>query len=496
MAKEGIMPEWFGRLNEEGSPRNALIVLMAASLLAPFLGRTAIGWIVDVNTIGAIIVYGYVSGAAYVTARAEEGKKRYRNTGIAGLVISVIFFLYFMAFSVGAMATESYLILAIWGILGFVYFRHIFGRDREHRFGRSTVVWLGLLFLIFFTTLLWVRKATDDMTKSVVESISKFYEEKNPLENQETIDATEAYLAFQMEEANRLLTRNSIIQMGIIIAGLAIMFSVYSIISRREKEMELEKLKAQERSRAKSAFLSNMSHDIRTPMNAIVGYTSLAKRDDASLEEIRGYLDKIEGSSQHLLALINDVLEMSRIESGKMELELVAADLRKMMESIGDVFSTQMEQKKIRFTVDADSLPQSRVYCDKNRLNRVLLNLISNAYKFTPEGGTVQVSVRQTEEEAEKARYEIRVRDSGIGMTEEFAAKVFEAFERERNATVSGIQGTGLGMAITKSMVDLMGGTIEVHTAPGQGTEFVIRLWLDLEEGRGSRHGCPYCQAH
>ena len=226
-----------------------------------------------------------------------------------------------------------------------------------------------------------------------------------------------------------------------------------------------------------------MSHDIRTPMNAIIGYINLAKADELGLDEVREYLDKIESSSQHLLALINDVLEMSRIESGKMELEEVDVNLKKVMDDIRDMFSTQMDTKNINYTVSYDGVKNKMVLCDKNRLNRVLLNLISNAYKFTSEGGKISVTLRQTESAEENlGAYELRVKDNGIGMSEEFSKKVFEAFEREKTSTVSGIQGTGLGMTITKNIIDLMGGTIDVNSQLGKGTEFIIKLKFKLIE--------------
>ena len=232
---------------------------------------------------------------------------------------------------------------------------------------------------------------------------------------------------------------------------------------------------------AKTTFLSNMSHDIRTPMNAIIGYTTLALRDGRTEEEMRDFLNKIDSSSQYLLALINDVLEMSRIESGKIDLELAEVDLKKALLEVRDMFSTQMKSKRIDFTVDASQVKNRYVLCDSNRFNRVLLNLISNAYKFTPEGGTVSLSLWQIEDDADGfGKYELRVKDSGIGMAPEFAEKVFEAFEREHTSTVSGIQGTGLGMSITKSIIDLMGGSIEVITAPGAGTEFIVRVKFAL----------------
>ncbi len=481
MAEDEILPPWFGELNWVGTPKNALRFLMTVSLFIPFLGRTAIGWIVDVNTIGATIAYAYTSAAAFAVARRDR-RRGVQAAGVVGIFMSAVFFFYFMSWKAGAMATESYLILATWSILGFVFFRYVFSRDHKHRFGQSTLVWICLLFLIFFTSLMWVKQATEDMTATVVENISEYYESRNP-SDAATIADTEKYIAEQMALANRIQTRNSIIQMGLIVASLMIMFSVYNIMSAREKQSEADKARAEESSRAKTVFLSNMSHDIRTPMNAIIGYTNLAQREGNSPAEVRGYLTKIEASSQHLLALINDVLEMSRIESGKMDLEPVPVNLKKTFGEVRDMFATQMAEKDIDFVVDTSHVRQKHVLCDKNRLNRVLLNLLSNAYKFTPEGGNISVTVWEIGGGPEGwCRYEIRVKDSGIGMTPEFAARVFEAFERERNSTVSGIQGTGLGMAITKSIVDLMGGTIEVSTAPGLGTEFIVGLTLELQK--------------
>ena len=484
MAGNGILPQWFGRLGPDNTPKNALRFLMALSVFIPFLGRTAIGWIVDVNTIGATIAYAYTSAAAFFTAR-RGGNRLVQITGVVGIVTSAVFFFYFMAWKSGAMATESYLILAAWSILGFLFFRYVFSRDRERRFGKSTVVWIALLFLIFFTSLMWVWQATRDMTENVVENISVYYEERNPNTDPDVVADTERYLQEQMAMANRAQTRNSIIQMLLIVASLMIMLSVYNTMSQREKQSESDKVRAEESSKAKTVFLSNMSHDIRTPMNAIIGYTNLAKRPETSEAEMREYLDKIDSSSHHLLALINDVLEMSRIESGKMDLEPVPVNLKKTFAEARDMFATQMREKEIDFTVDTSHITHSRVLCDKNRLNRVLLNLLSNAYKFTPENGTISVTVWEIGSgENGWGKYEIRVKDSGIGMTPEFAARVFEAFERERTSTVSGIQGTGLGMAITKSIVDLMGGSIEVITAQGVGTEFVIRVKFQFADGQ------------
>ncbi len=483
MSKDGILPKQFSKLTPRGIPRNAVLFLLAVSVVIPFLGRTAIGWVVDVITVGTTIAYGYTSAAAFKRAK-HIGNKRIMGCGIAGVVISAIIGMVLLIpdlLAQSALAAESYLLLAFWGILGIVMFRVIFGKDENRRFGSSNVVWIALLFLIFFTSLMWVRQATQAEARDVVESVSSYYTEEMAqhgitLDEADTVEERE-HLEAQMSRIDSTLTNNSLVQMVLIMLSLVIVFNIYTVLHKREKHLESQKVKAEESSKAKSAFLSNMSHDIRTPMNAIVGYVNLAKDEELSLPEIREYLGKIENSSQHLLALINDILEMSRIESGKMEPELVSTDLRRIMADVRDMFAAQMSEKKITYTVKWDGIDNYGVMCDKNRLNRVLLNLISNAYKFTPIGGSVSVSLtQQGPEENGSCKYELRVKDSGIGMSPEFAERVFEAFERERTSTVSGIQGTGLGMAITKSIVDMMGGSIHVVTAPNQGSEFIIEL--------------------
>ena len=232
---------------------------------------------------------------------------------------------------------------------------------------------------------------------------------------------------------------------------------------------------AETANRAKSTFLSNMSHDIRTPMNAIIGFTTLALSNIDDTERVKDYLGKTLASSNHLLSLINDVLDMSRIESGKIHLEEVEVNLSDVLHDLKTIVSGQIFAKQLELYMDVMDVTDEDVYCDKTRLNQILLNLLSNAIKFTPAGGTVSVRVRQLAGKVHGCgQYEFRIKDNGIGMSPEFAKKIFEPFERERTSTVSRIQGTGLGMAITKNIVDMMGGTIEVQTAQGKGTEFTV----------------------
>ena len=225
----------------------------------------------------------------------------------------------------------------------------------------------------------------------------------------------------------------------------------------------------------------NMSHDIRTPMNAIVGYTELAMKLPAS-DELHDYLVKIERSNHQLLTLINDILEMSRIESGNIELKYAPTDLTRIFAGIDELFSEQMKQKGQEFAVHFSQIKDRFVWCDEKNLTRVIVSLLSNAHKFTPEGGSVSASVSETGSEDGYGAYEIRVRDNGIGMSKEFADKMFTPFERERTSTASGVEGTGLGLPISKSIIDLMGGTIDVYTAPGNGTEIVLLLKFRLAD--------------
>ena len=241
---------------------------------------------------------------------------------------------------------------------------------------------------------------------------------------------------------------------------------------------------AESASKAKSTFLSNMSHDIRTPMNAIIGFATLALDDIRDGKKVEDYLSKILSSSKHLLGLINDILDMSRIESGKVVLEEQETDLVTTLQELQSIMEGQAKERKLKLHVDYSNLRDRHVFCDKTRLNQVMFNLLANAVKFTSEGGSIWLTMSQLEptyEVEDRAIYEIRVKDTGIGMDKAFIKHIFEPFERERTSTVSKIQGTGLGMAITKNIVDMMGGTIEVESQKGVGTEFIIRLELRLQ---------------
>ncbi len=250
------------------------------------------------------------------------------------------------------------------------------------------------------------------------------------------------------------------------------------------QEAERAQAQAERASKAKSEFLSNMSHDIRTPMNAIVGMTAIATANPDNRQQVQNCLHKITNSSRHLLGLINDVLDMSKIESGKMTLNYDQVSLRELMESLVSIVQPQVKAKHQDFRVSILDISAENVLCDSVRLNQVLLNILSNAVKFTPDGGQIQVTMQEEDSPLGEAfvRVQFWVKDSGIGMSEEFKKRIFDSFSREDSARVHKTEGTGLGMAITKFIVDAMGGAIDVESRQGQGSQFHVALDLERTE--------------
>lgn len=281
-------------------------------------------------------------------------------------------------------------------------------------------------------------------------------------------------------------------QMKVVRAGTweknhGIVLGFHSVDEETRTQMEQKNLledalmQANQASKAKSVFLSHMSHDIRTPMNAIIGFTALAITHIENREQVEEYLKKIMTSGNHLLSLINDVLDMSRIESGKMHLEEKLCSLPDILHELRNILQSDIRAKQLELYMDAVDVTNEEIFCDKLRLNQVLLNLLSNSVKYTPAGGII--SIRVTEKPGAPtgyANYEFIVKDNGIGMSKEFVSHIFEPFEREKTTTISGIEGAGLGMAITKNIVDMMNGTIDVKSEEGTGTEFTVSFTFRL----------------
>ena len=445
MAEDRILSEKFSKTTY------SILFIMVISILLSLLGRNTLTWFVDLTSFGAIVGFGYTSAAAYKIAKTE-GNRRTMVTGMVGAVISGLFLIVQLVprlAAMEAMGSEAFLLLSLWCLLGFVFYWRTVVRSTLTEYSGMSTSGVVLFALLVYSAIMWLAKLV---------------------------------IAGQSADAMRSsLAGGGVILIIIIFVGLAVMLYVQNVVREKHEASEREKIHAVESSLAKSQFLFNMSHDIRTPMNAILGYTTLArKEEDPAL--VHGYLDKIESSSKHLLELINDILEMSRIESGKIELEFAPTDLIAVFDGMRDLFIDQMEQKGLDFRVHTGQVQDRYVWCDRKNLNRVLLNVLSNAYKFTPEGGAVTMTLYESGSADGYASYEMRVQDTGIGMSKEFVEKLFTAFERERTSTVSGVEGTGLGMPIAKNIVDLMGGTIEVMTAPGSGTEIIIRLKFKLAD--------------
>ena len=446
MAEDKILADMFSKTTI------SILFVMALSVVISLLGRNTLVWFVDLTSFGAIVAYGYTCAAAHRIARSE-GNRKIMAVGLLGTIIAVVFVIVQLVphlAALDAMGSEAFLLLSLWCLLGFVFYWRTIVRSTLTEFSGMSISGTVLFALLIYSAFMWLAKLIARMDN--------------------------------MDDVRAALVGGGVVLLLIIFFGLVIMLYIQRVMQEKHEVAERERIRAMEGSLAKSQFLFNMSHDIRTPMNAIIGYTNLA-RNAGSVEAVQEYLDKIDMSSGQLLALINDILEMSRIESGKVERHYEPADLRAIIDEIGDLFTEQMRQKNLEFSVHTSQMTDNLVWCDKRNLNRVLLNLVSNAYKFTPEGGSVSITLWQTDAAIEGyGSYEMSVEDTGIGMSREFVDKMFTAFERERTSTDSGIEGTGLGLAITKSLVDLMGGTIEVLTSPGGGTKIIIGLKLKIAQ--------------
>ena len=484
LAEDNMLPGWFGRLNKRGVPGNAVLFLMGISILLPFLGRTAVSWIVDVTTVGATIAYAYTSASAFRAARKEKNKL-FMFTGGAGLAVSMAFILYFLIphlLEVTALSTESYLILAAWSILGFVFYLHAFRRDSDRHLGRSTVTWIVLLALIIFTSTIWMHQATETTAVEAVTPIQTYYTDRLAQEGVD-IEATATkptgvYLEEQLKTISHSLTANSLIQTGLIVAALVMLFYIYSLMQKREKETEREKVLAEENSRAKTSFLSNMSHEIRTPMNAIIGLDSLALKDPNLTPHTREQLEKIGSSAKHLLGLINDILDMSRIESGRLVLKNEEFSFRAFLDQINVMVNSQCMDKGLDFECHIIGHMNDYYIGDDMKLKQVLINILGNAVKFTPAPGSVTFTVEQPRQFEGHCTLRFTVADTGIGMSKEYLPKIFDAFSQENSGISNRYGSTGLGMAITKNIVNMMNGDIAVESEKGKGSTFTVTVTL------------------
>ena len=478
LSRDGLFPAWIGRTNRRFVPKNAILGILAVSVLLPFFGRTAISWIVDVTTVGATIAYALASASAWKTARLEKNRK-YMIAGMAGLIISLLFALEFLIpniIDVSTLSTESYLILAVWSIGGFLYFRLFLRKDKEHRLGRSIVAWVVLLGLIIFTSSVWMHQTTDKAIEQTSQTLYDFHTSHDTGDFPDTSHAE--FIRTELDRVDQSMHVASYIQIGLVVISLIILLRIYSIMQEREKQIEVEKALAEESSRAKTSFLSNMSHEIRTPMNAIIGLDNIALRDPELTPRTREHLEKIGASANHLLGLINDILDMSRIESGRMVLKNEEFSFREFLDQINIIINGQCQEKGLHYECNIVGHVSDYYYGDDMKLKQVMINILGNSVKFTDPPGNVTLTVEQLAEYEGHCTMKFVMRDTGIGMDKEYLPKIFETFSQEDATNTNKYGGSGLGMAITKTFVEMMNGEIQVESEKGTGTTFTVIVTL------------------
>ncbi len=483
LADDGMINGFISRRNRDLVPMNAIYLITGISVILPFFGRTAISWIVDVTTVGATIAYAFASAAAWKTAR-ENGNKLFMATGGAGVLISLLFAVEFLVpniTSVQTLSTESYLILAAWGILGFIGFRRILlNHDPEHHLGRSSIAWIVLLGLIIFTSSVWMLQATDTVISQALVDFEQYYSGKLAVSSADKPMYVSLWETLKV--VDNTLSKSVMIQVGLIVAALVIMFNIYSITQKRERQTEIEKAIAEDASRAKTSFLSNMSHEIRTPMNAIIGLDAIALRNPNLQPQTREQLEKIGASAQHLLGLINDILDMSRIESGRMVLKDDEFSMHELLDQVGIMINGQCQDKGLHYECDIVGRLRDFYFGDSMKLKQVMINILGNSVKFTEVPGQVTLTVKEEAEENGICTLSFAMKDTGVGMDEEYIPKIFEAFSQEDATATNRYGGSGLGMAITKNFVEMMGGNIDVKSKKGVGSTFTVTVKLKASD--------------
>ena len=481
IAEDGLLDKQTAELDGNLVPQRAILGIMAISLILPFFGRTAISWVVDVTTVGATIAYAFNAAAAWKLARSEK------NTGMAlagvlGLVFSLLFVMDFLIPNITAvktLSTESYLILAAWGILGFVYFRHVLRKEKERRFGTSIVAWVVMLGLILFTSSIWMRQSVEQAIEDAVRPIHSYYAEQfDETEDRPAEKSAFLYLQDVLDDISDNLATSMLIQTGLIVAAMTVLFDIYSAMQKREKQIEVDKVIAEESSRAKTSFLSNMSHEIRTPMNAIIGLDNIALRDPDLTPKVREYFEKIGASAKHLLGLINDILDMSRIESGRMVLKSEEFSFKEFLDQVNIIINGQCAEKGLEYTCRINGHVNDYFIGDDMKLKQALINILGNSVKFTDPPGEVSLTAEQIAQYEGFCTMRFTMKDTGIGMDKEFIPKLFEAFSQENASAANRYGGTGLGMAITKNFIDMMNGDITVESEKGVGSTFTVTVTL------------------
>lgn len=464
MTSDGVFSGKIGKPDRNHVPSRAIWGIFGISAVLPFFGRTAISWIVDVTTVGATIAFALTSLSVIKTAKQEKNGSA-TVFGVIGLIVSLLFAIEFLVpnlLSVQTLSTESYFILAAWAILGFAVFYLLLRRDRERLFGHTTIAWIILLGIVIFTSSVWLLQSSDSTVDKAIDAAVG-----DPASVQKLLATVDNTVMLAIA-----------VQISLIVCALIILFAIYSRIQKRERQIEVEKALAEETSRAKTSFLSNMSHEIRTPMNAIIGLDNIALRDPDLSPRTREQLEKIGASAKHLLGLINDILDMSRIESGRMVLKTEEFSFRELIDQISIMINGQCQDKGLHYECHLVGHIGDFYVGDDMKLKQVLINILGNAVKFTEPPGSVSLTVEEISTDGDQCTLRFTMRDTGIGMDKEYIPKIFEAFSQEDATTTNKYGGSGLGMAITKNFVEMMNGNIEVDSEKGVGSTFTVTVHL------------------
>ena len=475
MADDGMLPRWFSQTCSDGTPRNAVLFVVAASAIIPFFGRMAIKWPIDVSSIGAAAAYAYVSAAAFRLSR-KSGDFLAAAAGLAGTAMSVVFCLVLLVpnyLSGRVLAPESYLLLSVWCIAAFLFYRSAFRRDDAHAYGRSTVVWMALLALIFFSSAMWIRESTSDAAHAALHDICDYHDEQiektaSPEWKTNHMKAMNDYLARQIGVVKSTIQRNSLVHVALMALSLMMILSLYSVLRRRERALEEDK------ARAKSFFFSTVSHDIRTPLNAIVGFSQMLKLGLPTEAEREQAIDSIVVSGKTLLTLVNDILDLSKLEAGRMTIEPEPTDLGRLVGEIAASFRVTRASDKIEIRCAADGLPLLMV--DPHRIRQIVFNLVGNAVKFT-ERGFIEIRARY-EADPEKSgtgTLSIEVEDTGCGISAEDQKRIASPYVQVGAKTTRN-GGTGLGLAICHQLAMAMEGTLSFSSEPGRGSVFAVTI--------------------
>ena len=488
MADDHVLPGWFGRRNAGGAPRNAVLAIAGLAILVIALGNRVLAFIVDLALVGAALAYAYTSAATLKTARAS-GNRVAVATGLFGLVLSVAVLLLFILPSIttrsSMMSTHSYLIVVLWCTAGLFSFLSVFLRDRTRRFGQSTVVWISLLAVILFMALMWIRETTYETTERAFSDIVRHHSDicipaagaaesadhpfpgGHPSPDWPDSSDWRETLRDKLTDINGTILRDNFVQVSLTVLAFSLMLALYTVLRRRERELELEK------ARAKSYFFSTVSHDIRTPLNAIIGFSEMLKAGFETEAERGQAIDAILLSGKTLLGLVNDILDLSKLESGKMEILPEPTDCSRLVRGVVDVFRAAAGKPGLEIRCSVPDMPPLMI--DPQRLRQIIFNIIGNAVKFTEKG---YVEVRATYKrpgDAPAGTFRLEVEDTGCGISPEDLRRIGDAYVQV-GSKLARNGGTGLGLAICTQLATAMGGGLGAVSTPGKGSTFTITL--------------------